>query len=190
MSMLSIGDVLVDPSVLEAYFSCNLAHCRGGCCVEGELGAPLEVREADELENPPGELLRMLADRARRHIARHGSVESYQGALYSRTIEGRECVFAVERDGITLCAIELAFRDGIIAFDKPLSCRLFPIRVRKKFGLPYLVYEQIPLCLPARQQGGELRVRLVDYLKAPLEELYGPEWTESLRSFDHPSERP
>jgi len=187
MAMISVGDVLVDPAILGAFFSCDIEACKGCCCVEGELGAPLTPEEADLFEHPPGELLRMLPDRAARWIGRHGTVELYQGTLYTRTVESRECVFALERDGITLCAIELAFRDGLVPYNKPISCRLFPIRVRKKFGLPYLVYEQHSMCRTARQRGEELRMPLLDYLSTHLQELYGREWTESLAEFRKPS---
>jgi hypothetical protein len=189
MAMISVGDVLVDGAVLDAFFSCDLDACAGCCCVEGELGAPLTPAEAALLEHPPGQLLRMLPEKSARWIARHGSVEVYQGTLYTRTVDSRECVFAVERDRVTLCAIEIAFREGIAGYNKPLSCRLFPIRVRKKFGLAYLVYEEHAMCRPARRLGGELRMPLVDYLSTALEELYGREWVESLAAFRKPSSK-
>ncbi|TCD48390.1 DUF3109 family protein [Chlorobium sp. N1] len=187
MAMISVGEVLVDRDILESFFSCDLEACKGCCCVEGELGAPLTPEEARQLEHPPGELLRMLPDKEAQWIARHGTVELYQGTLYTRTVGSRECVFSLEREGITLCAVEIAYREGIIGFNKPISCRLFPIRVRKKFGLPYLVYERHSMCRSARRLGGELQKPLVDYLFAPLEELYGREWVESLAAFRKPS---
>ena len=183
MSLVSIGDVLVDKEVFSAFFSCDLHECRGKCCVEGELGAPLSPGEAEELQNSPHELLRMLPERNLHYIRRHGSVELYQGRQYSRTIENRECVFTLVRDGITFCAIEIALREGVCSFQKPLSCRLFPIRVRKKFGLDYLVYEQHDMCRTARKAGVDGQVPLIDYVRQPLEALYGSEWFMSLRAF-------
>jgi hypothetical protein len=183
MSLVSIGDVLVDKEVLQAFFSCDLNECRGKCCIEGELGAPLSDSEAGELLHPAEQLLRMLPEKNVKYIRRHGSVEEYQGRRYTRTIDNRECVFCCERDGITFCAIEIAFRDGTISYDKPVSCRLFPIRVRKKFGLDYLVYEQHSMCRSARKAGGELRIQLIDYVYNALESVYGPEWLRSLKLF-------
>ena len=183
MSLVSIGDVLVDKDVLKAFFSCDLQECKGKCCVEGELGAPLSEAEAIQLRQSPEELLRMLPEKSVKYIRRHGPVELYQGRHYSRTIDNRECVFAFVRDGITFCAIEGAFREGIIGFDKPLSCRLFPIRVRKKFGLDYLVYEQHSMCRSARKAGSESNEQLIDYVKHALESLYGRDWIVSLKAF-------
>lgn len=183
MKLVSIGNVLIDPDVLQAEFACDLQECRGACCVEGELGAPLKPEEARQLEDAPDILVRMLPEKNSRYLRRHGAVEVYQGVQYSRTIDGRECVFAFERDGMTLCAVEVAFREGLIDFDKPVSCKLFPVRVRRKFGLDHLVYEQHQMCRAARKQGGERGVRLVDYIGNALENLYGSQWLESLKTF-------
>jgi hypothetical protein len=183
MSLVSVGDVLVDKGVLKAYFSCDLHECRGKCCVEGELGAPLSDAEAEQLHSLPEELLRMLPEKSVKYLRRHGPVELYQGMQYTRTIDSRECVFTCVRDGITFCALEIAFREGALDFDKPLSCRLFPIRVRKKFGLDYLVYEQHSMCRFARKAGGECQVKLIDYVHLALESLYGADWIVSLKAF-------
>ena len=183
MSMVSIGDVLVDKDVIQAFFSCDLHECKGTCCVEGELGAPLSDSEAEKLQHLPVELLKMLPEKSVKYLNRHGSVEVYQGRQYTRTIDSRECVFTSVRDGITVCAIEIAFRDGLLNFDKPLSCQLFPIRVRKKFGLDYLVYEQHAMCRSARKSGGEQKVKLIDYVHQALVALYGSEWVTSLKAF-------
>ncbi|MEI8186304.1 MAG: DUF3109 family protein [Chlorobiaceae bacterium] len=183
MSLVSIGDVLVDKDVFQAFFSCDLHECKGTCCIEGELGAPLSDSEALQLHQLPVELLRMLPEKSVKYLRRHGSVEVYQGNQYTRTIDNRECVFTCDREGITVCAIEIAFHDGLLSFDKPISCRLFPIRVRKKFGLDYLVYEQHSMCRSARKSGGERQVKLIDYVYKALSALYGHDWMMSLKAF-------
>ena len=183
MSLVSIGDVLVEKDVLQACFSCDLHECKGVCCVEGELGAPLSTLEAEELMHCGEELLGMLPEKSVKYIRRNGSVELYQGTHYTRTIDNRECVFTSVREGIAFCAIEIAFHDGILMFDKPLSCRLFPIRIRKKFGLDYLVYEQHSMCRSARKSGGERQLKLIDYVDKALCALYGSDWIVSLKTF-------
>jgi hypothetical protein len=183
MSLVSVGDVLVERDVLHALFSCDLHECKGTCCVEGELGAPLSDSEAEQLLHLPEELLRTLPEKNSKYLRRHGCVEVYQGTQYTRTIDNRECVFTSIREGITVCAIEIAFREGLLEFDKPLSCRLFPIRVRKKFGLDYLVYEQHAMCRSARKAGGERQVKLIDYVYQALSALYSVDWVKSLKAF-------
>ncbi len=183
MSLISIGSVLVEKEVVKAFFSCDLYDCKGACCVEGELGAPLTDAEAAQLHDLPEELLKMLPENGLRYLQEYGSVEVYQGLQYTRTIDNNECVFTCIRDGITFCAIEIAYREGKLPFDKPISCRLFPIRVRKKFGLDYLVYEQHSMCRAARKAGRECKVQLIDYVSSALELRFGSAWFQDLKTY-------
>ena len=48
--MLQIGDVLVSLDVIEREFICNLAACRGACCIEGDAGAPITEEEHARLK--------------------------------------------------------------------------------------------------------------------------------------------
>ncbi|MBF0586969.1 DUF3109 family protein [Prosthecochloris sp. N3] len=181
MSIISVEHVLVDKAVIQAFFSCDLSMCRGACCVEGELGAPVSPVEAGELETLAEELRDRLSEHHLRFLRRHGALERYRGELYTRTIDGGACVFAFEREGVTLCAIEDAQLAGRMTTGKPVSCRLFPIRVRKKFGLDYLVYEQHAMCRHARSEGTAREVPLVDFLQPVLEERYGAAWYQRLK---------
>lgn len=181
-TMLAVDDVLIDDGIRGAMFCCDLAGCRGACCVEGELGAPVMKEEVEALEAHTGNAMMKLPERSRRFIGRNGIVEEYQGELYTRTIDDRECVFALRKNGVALCAIESR---------KPLSCRLFPVRIRKKFGMDYLVYEQHTMCREARKKGKEKMVFLVDYVAESLIEKYGATWFSRLQdllsdsSLDH-----
>lgn len=170
--MLAIDDVLIDGRIPTALFCCDLALCKGACCVEGELGAPILKEEADSLHEAVSFVREILPEKNARYIKRNGCLEMYQGDLYTRTIEGRECVFAYRDKGITFCAIESR---------KPLSCRLFPIRIKKKFGLDYLVYERHAMCRQAVKKGIEKSVPLVDYIGGALVERYGLSWYSRLK---------
>ncbi len=182
MSVISVGDILCDSDLLTARFSCNLELCHGACCVEGELGAPVLPHEAKGIEDAAARLSRELPDRGRQVISRYGALEIYRGDVYTRTVDGGECVFAFQENGITLCAIERAREEGRMGIAKPISCRLFPIRVRKKFGLDYLVYEQHAMCRTAREEGTRAGVLLVDFLERVLEERYGESTVASLKA--------
>ncbi|NTU58238.1 MAG: DUF3109 family protein [Chlorobiaceae bacterium] len=174
MSIISIGEVLVERELVDARFCCPLELCRGACCVEGELGAPIDQHEEAFLQSAVEEVREKLSERNLRYIRRHGCTEIYQGSLYTRTVEGRECVFVIHEEGVALCSVEAG---------KPLSCSLFPIRVRKKFGLDYLVYEQHAMCREARRKGMEENVRLIDFVGASLVRRYGEDWYRSLKEF-------
>jgi hypothetical protein len=47
--MIAIDQVLVSDEIVEEQFVCNLSRCKGGCCEDGDAGAPLEKAELAEL---------------------------------------------------------------------------------------------------------------------------------------------
>ena len=48
--MIEVGKTLVSDDVIEEQFVCDLTRCKGACCVEGELGAPLNEDELLQIE--------------------------------------------------------------------------------------------------------------------------------------------
>ena len=48
--MLEHKGVLISSDVLEEQFVCDLNKCKGACCIEGDLGAPLEQEELQKLQ--------------------------------------------------------------------------------------------------------------------------------------------
>ena len=48
--MIQIGNVLVSFDVFEKKFSCDIARCKGMCCVDGDSGAPLNKGEKKKIE--------------------------------------------------------------------------------------------------------------------------------------------
>jgi hypothetical protein len=49
--LIAIDDILVSDEVVEAQFICDLNKCKGGCCEDGDAGAPLEKEELKHLKN-------------------------------------------------------------------------------------------------------------------------------------------
>ena len=45
--MIIIDNKQVSDDVVEAQFVCDLAKCKGGCCEDGDAGAPLDVEELE-----------------------------------------------------------------------------------------------------------------------------------------------
>jgi hypothetical protein len=43
--VIVIDNVLVGDDIVEKQFVCDLAKCKGGCCEDGDAGAPLEEEE-------------------------------------------------------------------------------------------------------------------------------------------------
>ncbi len=48
--MIEIDDKIVSADLLRECFACDIAKCKGICCVEGNAGAPLEAEEVGILE--------------------------------------------------------------------------------------------------------------------------------------------
>ncbi|MCW8796714.1 MAG: DUF3109 family protein [Chlorobium sp.] len=170
--MLAVGEVLIDDGLASRMFCCDIMHCKGACCVEGELGAPVRQEEVAVLEKEAQKLNRHLSEKQRRYIRQNGLFEYYRGETYTQTMEGRECVFAYSSGGVTLCSIEE---------HKPLSCKLFPVRIKKKFGLDYLVVERHSMCEQAERNGLEKQMPVVDFLGDALIERYGLSWYTRLK---------
>jgi hypothetical protein len=49
--MFQLGKTIVSEDIIEKEFVCNLASCKGACCIEGEAGAPLTEEEVLILKN-------------------------------------------------------------------------------------------------------------------------------------------
>jgi hypothetical protein len=84
-------------------------------------------------------------------------------------------VFVFFEDGIAKCSFERAFEQGLTSWRKPISCHLFPIRIRH-FGTDFLRYEIVDECAPGRLNGRLHEVKLHDFLREPLLRKYGTEW--------------
>lgn len=174
--MFIIGEAVVDDAVFQADFCCNLEKCKGACCtLEGGRGAPLEDDEVLEIEKAYPIVKQYLDENNIRAIETTGLYDGTPGDYATNCIEGRECVFVYFEHGIARCSFEKAYLKGEIDWQKPISCHLFPIRIRG-FGKDLIRYEQLDECGTGRALGKQQEVRLHDFLKAPLVRKYGETW--------------
>ena len=175
--MFVVDDVLISDDVVEAAFSCNLSACRGACCVQGASGAPLEESELAEVEAVLESVRPKLRPEALEVIEKEGVWEELARGHYATTCVGdAECVF-VKYDGpVSKCAIQEAYFEGKVSFEKPISCHLYPIRVRPLGEFEALNYEQIDICSPGRKHGDQMGIGLAEMLERPLTRKYGEDW--------------
>jgi hypothetical protein len=100
------------------------------------------------------------------------------------TINSGMCVYGIkDAKGIVKCGIEKACNDGKINWKKPLSCHLFPLRIKKsKQNKSDLVnYEpREDLCKAACGLGKKLKVPVYVFLKEALIRKYGNDFYEAL----------
>ncbi len=178
--MIVVDGVIVDDEVLRAKFRCELERCKGACCVVGDLGAPVTSEEVDLIESLLDKVKPLLPEANQKTLDEKGVYEVHQGSLFLTTVEGRECVFAtIDEKGIATCNLEKLFLNGGSDFRKPISCHLFPIRVRRRFGMEALVYMQIEECEAGRACGAKENMNLYEFLAPALERKYGAAWIKA-----------
>ena len=116
--MLQIGDTLISLDVIERDFICNLSACRGACCIEGDAGAPITEEERLVLMKLLPEVWNDLTPAAREIIKSQGvAYVDEEGDLVTSIVGGKDCVFTCYgEDGMCMCAIEKAYREGRVCF--------------------------------------------------------------------------
>lgn len=181
--MIKVGRVLVSDDVAEQHFVCDLNACKGACCVGGDAGAPLLDSELPILERIWPEVAPYLDEEHRAAVESQGKwVKDDWGHLVTPLRDGEECAYVYFENGIALCAIEKAWRDGKVDWPKPISCHLYPIRVSQFDFLEVeaLNYHQWEICDPACDLGKKLQVPIYKFLKEPLIRAYGKDFYAAL----------
>lgn len=176
--MIIVDKTILSDDIRDEHFICDLLKCKGACCVEGDLGAPLEKEECSVLEELAPNIKEYLTPEGQSVIEKEGVYEEdEEGEFTTTTVDGRECVFAIRDDNdILKCGIEQAWIDGKSSFRKPVSCHLYPIRIAKYNGYDALNYDRWDICSPACEKGAEAKVPIYKFLKEPLIGKYGPAW--------------
>ncbi len=182
--MLEIEKTIISLDVINHKFTCNLDACKGACCVDGDSGAPLTDEEAIILEEIYPYILPYLSDEHIQEIENQGtSVVDSDGDTVTPLVNNLQCAYTFVENGVTKCAIEKAYFDGVVQFRKPVSCHLFPIRVTEYTRFAAVNYQQLDICKAGRKYGKETGTPLWVYLKEPLIRRFGLDWYTSL-SFD------
>ena len=103
------------------------------------------------------------------------------GQLVTSIVNGKDCVFTCyDEKGCCFCAIEKAFREGKTKFYKPISCHLYPIRVKQVGDMEALNYDRWTICKAALLLGQKEDVRVYEFLKEPLIRKFGEAWYQEL----------
>ncbi|MBN1144255.1 MAG: DUF3109 family protein [Bacteroidales bacterium] len=181
--MLEIDKTLVSLDVITSCFTCDLSACKGACCVTGDSGAPLEADEVRKLEEIYPALKPFLREEAVRSIEEQGtSVIDIESDTVTPLIEGKECAYTLFENGIARCAIEKAFMAGVIDFRKPVSCYLYPIRIKKYRQYDAVNYDRWEICQPAIRLGEEQQMPVYLFCKNALSQYYGSAWFSLLET--------
>jgi hypothetical protein len=176
--MIEIGNTLVSLDVFEKKFVCDLNACKGACCIKGDAGAPVEKEEEEEMKKVLSEVLPYMRTEGKQAVKEQGiAVRDEEGELTTPLVDGGECAYVTfDETGTAKCAFELAFQDGKIDFPKPVSCHLYPIRIRKYNRFEALNYDRWEICDPACALGEKLAVPVFRFVKNALVRKYGEDW--------------
>lgn len=181
--MLQIKDSLVSLDILERHFLCDLNACKGECCIEGDAGAPITAEEYEKLQELTPAVWEMLTPAARRVLEEQGpAYYDEDGDLVTSIVDGRDCVFTTyDANGMCLCALEKLYREGKSDFYKPISCHLYPARLRElPGGMTAVNYHRWKVCKAAEVLGRAKDVRVYQFLEGPLVRRFGREWYDEL----------
>lgn len=185
--MIVVDNILISDDVVEKQFVCDLIKCKGGCCEDGDAGAPLDTAELDTILENYEKVKPYLTKAAINEIERKGKyVFNREFGWVTPTLgDDKEiCVYGSrDQKGIIKCAFEQAYYDGVISWKKPISCHLFPVTAKKgKYGdYDRVNYEpREKLCNPACGLGKKLEVHAYEFLKEPLVRKYGEGFYEAL----------
>lgn len=151
--------------------------------MDGDCGAPLTEDEAKIIAKTYPKIKSYLKAEYIAEVEKQGThVMDDEFGFVTPTVNGGICVYAYTDDlGIVKCAFEKAWREGKIKFQKPISCHLYPIRIKQMDGYEAVNYEpRKTLCKPACKLGKQLKVPVYQFLKDSLERKYGKEFYDTL----------
>lgn len=186
--MIAIDNKLISDEVLEEQFVCDLTKCKGGCCEDGDAGAPLEKWEKKEVDKALVFAKPYMSKEGLHELEKQGNYTyDTEFGWVTPTINGGLCVYgSKDKLGIVTCAFEQAYNDGKTTWKKPLSCHLFPIRIavsKQDPDIEYVNYQpREDLCSGGCSLGKQLKVPAYVFLKDALIRKYGEEFYETLNA--------
>ncbi len=186
--MIAIDNKLISDEILDEQFVCDLSKCKGGCCEDGDAGAPLENWEKKEVKK--------YYEIVKPYLTQEGIAAIETQGLYTYddefgwvtpTVNNAICAYGKkDASGTIICGFENAFNDGLIGWKKPLSCHLFPIKVsisKQDSDIEYVNYEpREDLCSAACSLGKKLKMPVYIFLKEALTRKYGTEFYNTLEA--------
>lgn len=181
--LIVIDNVLISDDVIEAKFVCDLHKCKGGCCEDGDAGAPLEKDELKMLDEHFDVIKPYLTRDGLNEIERQGKyIYDREFGWVTPTVNGKICAYGIrDEHGIIKCGIEQAYYDRKLTWKKPISCHLYPIKFTKSKEYIHLNYEpREVMCKPACALGKKLKMPVYQFLKDALVRKFSKDFFETL----------
>jgi hypothetical protein len=183
--LIAIDKILVSDEVIEAKFLCDLHKCKGGCCEDGDAGAPLEKKEMQIIEENFKKIEPYLTPEGLEEIKKTGKfLYDKEFGWVTPTINGALCAYGFrDNQGIIKCGIEAAYNDGKLNWKKPISCHLFPIKINRTKEYTMVNYEpREGLCQPGCALGKKAKLPVYQFLKEALIRKFGISFYDTLHN--------
>jgi hypothetical protein len=179
--MFHLNKTIVSEEILEKEFVCNLSACQGACCVDGDAGAPLDEEETKILAEIFPKVKPFLRPEGIKAIEEQGThVVSDFGELETPLIDGKDCAYVIFDRKTALCGIEQAYNQGVVDWKKPVSCHLYPIRIKRLHDKKVLTFEDWEICAPACACGEQLDLPVYKFLQEPIKRVFGEKFVDEL----------
>lgn len=183
--MIAIENIFISDEVVEEQFVCDLHKCKGGCCIDGDAGAPLTNDELEEVNAAIVHVKHLLTKEGQLVIETEGNYTyDREFGWVTPTISNGMCAYGLaDEQGIVKCSFEQVYNEGKIKWKKPISCHLYPIKISKSENTDqeYVNYEpRDPMCNPGCALGQKLKVPTYVFLKEAIVRKYGEEFYEVL----------
>lgn len=176
--MFQLGKTIISEEIIENDFICNLSACKGACCIQGDAGAPLDKKETEMLEKLYPKIKPYLRKEGVSAIEEQGTyTTSEDGEYETPLINRKDCAYVIfDEKKIALCAIEEAYNHGDISFKKPVSCHLYPIRIKDYSEFSAVNYHKWQVCHDACTLGKEMQIPVYKFVKQALIRKFGEKW--------------
>ncbi len=176
--MFQLGKTIVSEDIIEKDFMCNLSACKGACCVGGDAGAPLEEEEVKILQKIYPKIKPFLRLEGIKVIEEQGVFVTLEdGELETPLVNNENCAYVnFDNRGVAICGIEEAYNQSEISWKKPVSCHLYPVRVKDYSEFSAVNYHKWEICDDACTLGKELQIPIYKFVKEALIRKFGEDW--------------
>lgn len=180
--LIELNDTIVSAEIFKRKFVCDLSSCKGACCVEGDSGAPLTTEEVVQISKHLEHIKPYMRTEGLAAIEARGvSYLDQENEPVTMLVDGKECAFVFfDNNKTALCAIEAAHRAGVIENIKPISCSLYPIRVKQYDDFKALQFDEWNICESACACGTKLEIPVYKFLKEPIIRAFGQDYFNEL----------
>ncbi len=184
--LIEIGDKLISTEIFKRKFVCDLNACKGACCVEGDNGAPLSIEEVNLLEENIDVIKPFMRPEGISEVEKNGVFYiDGENEPVTALVNGAECAFVFfDEHGVAKCAVEQAFNHNKTTFKKPISCHLYPIRVKQFNEFKAINYDSWGICSSACLCGSKLDISVYRFLKEPIIRAFGETFFEELEQIE------